>query len=70
LVVAHYLDLHWVISPALHPRGPTLTWLDVLCLVSLLSATTLAALVRFERSASVPTNDPLFDESLSYGGVP
>jgi hypothetical protein len=70
LVVAHYVDLHWVIAPVIHPAGPKLHWLDVVCLVSVMSATTLAATIRFEHSASVPRNDPLFEKGLSYGGVP
>ncbi len=70
LVLAHYADVHLMLTPAARPDGPELTALDVAAFVAVGSAAALVALIRFRRLPPVPSRDPYLEEALVYRGVP
>src|SRR5262249_19632039 len=70
LAIAHYVDLHFLLTVAARPRGPSLTALDVAAVVALAGSTALVALRRFRRRSALPLRDPFYAESLTYRGVP
>ncbi|HVS01782.1 MAG TPA: quinol:cytochrome C oxidoreductase [Thermoanaerobaculia bacterium] len=68
LLVMHWLDLYWLVMPALH-EDPAFHLLDPLCLLAVggLFTATLAALLR--RPALVPIQDPRLAESMAFENV-
>jgi hypothetical protein len=69
LLVMHYLDLYWMIQPALVPqnvRGPALRWLwvDASALLAIGSLSALRVLGAMSRAAMFPMRDPRLHESL------
>ena len=66
VLAAHALDLYWLVMPAVHPAGPTLSPLDVLAWLGVggLFTANLGLLLR--RPALVPVGDPRLPESLSF----
>ncbi len=66
LVLAHAVDIHYLVLPALHPRGPMVHWLDVVALAAVASTTVLLAELRGRHVHSVPVKDPLRERGLNY----
>jgi hypothetical protein len=70
LLVAHYVDMYWLIMPTLHPDGVHLAWRDVLALTSALAVVSGAAASfsawRFARVPSVPRRDTALVDSLRF----
>ncbi len=66
LLAAHWLDLYWLVMPAVHPEGVALSLLDLLAFLGVggLFAAALGWLLR--RPAAVPVGDPRLPESLSF----
>jgi hypothetical protein len=66
LLAAHWLDLYWLVMPAVHPEGVAPSLLDLLAFLGVggLFAAALGWLLR--RPAAVPVGDPRLPESLSF----
>lgn len=66
LLVVHYLDLYWLVMPAVHPEGfaPRLTDLTAWIGATALFFAAFCWLAR--RPAMVPVGDPRLPESLSF----
>jgi hypothetical protein len=66
VLVFHYLDVYWLIMPALDPEGVRLDWLDV----SLLAAVVLAACASIAHTCGsrplIPIGDPNLSRSIAF----
>lgn len=69
LIAAHYLDVYWLVMPALTPEGPSLHWLDVAALVLVAGAAVSFGLWRAQGRSLVPTGDPQLAFSARYEGT-
>jgi hypothetical protein len=66
ILVFHYIDLYWLIMPALRPEGVEPNWLDVSLLLTLVF-TCGAVFARAGRSRPpIPTGDPRLAESIAF----
>jgi hypothetical protein len=65
LVVAHYLDVYWVVLPQLHAAFHP-HWLDVAALLFVGGASTLSAILRARGEPSMPQGDPRLQAGLDY----
>jgi hypothetical protein len=69
LLVMHYLDLYWLVMPALHPRGVSPHWLDLAALAGIGGmVTALAAWRQYGRSL-LSEGHPRMDHALRYRSV-
>jgi len=66
LLVMHYLDLYWVVVPALHPDGVRAHPLDLAALVGAAGTTFAFGTVLLRRAPLVPTGDPRLGRSLEF----
>jgi hypothetical protein len=65
LVTAHYLDMHWVVLPELHPAWHP-HWLDVGALLFVGGASVLVTILRAGAEPSMPIGDPRLQAGLHY----
>jgi hypothetical protein len=69
ILVVHYVDVYWVMMPALR-HDPTVGiaphWTDLTALVGVGAAATAFVLWRMRGRAAVPVGDPYLEESLRY----
>ena len=64
ILVVRVVDLFWLIAPAFHPQGVSVSWLDVVLPISL-GAVWLGCFFRQLRGRPIlPVHDPEFDEVL------
>jgi hypothetical protein len=69
LLLVHYVDVYWLVLPALHPEGPRPHWLDAAALVGV-GGIALAATASLLRGvAPVPRGAPGLAASLRYTSV-
>lgn len=66
LLVIHYVDLHWIVMPTLHPTGFRPHWLDVVTLLGVGGAALAFGVLSLRGKAIAPGNDPAFAASLRY----
>lgn len=66
LLVMHYVDLHWVVMPTLHPEAFSPHWLDVAALVGVLGAMLALGTYLLRGHPIVPQNDPALEKGRSY----
>lgn len=66
LLLVHWVDVHWVVMPLVHPDGPAPSWLDVTAFVGVGAAFLAALVFRMRGAATVPVRDPYLEESLRY----
>lgn len=66
LLVMHYLDLYWLVMPALADDGFGLHPLDLLTLAGVLGLFVAALGLLMRRPALVPLRDPRLAESMSF----
>ncbi len=66
LVVAHFIDIYWLIMPTLHPEGVRLHWLDIAAPVAVAGGAVSFAAWRFAAAPAVPEQDPALADSLSF----
>jgi hypothetical protein len=62
----HYVDMYWLVMPALNGRGVTFQWLDVAVLISLLSISGAIVARACASRPLVPIGDPRLKESLAF----
>lgn len=65
VLAAHYLDVHWLVMPAVRPRAP-FHWLDLAALLAVGGACTAFSATRLRGRAIVPLNDPELPRALRY----
>lgn len=66
VVAMHYLDLYWVVLPALHPEGFRPHWLDLAALFGVGGVATGFGVWRLRSAPAVPVGDPGLEHSLEY----
>lgn len=66
LLVMHYLDLYWLVTPGLHPEGVAPNVLDVTALIGSAGVFAAAFGWSMRRQALVPLRDPRLPESLLF----
>jgi hypothetical protein len=66
LLVAHYLDVHWLVVPTARPRGPVYAWVDLAALLALGGVTFAFAWVRMRGLFTVPVHDSRLSQALRY----
>ena len=66
LLVFHYIDMYWLIMPALFPMGPEPSWMDLGALLLVTGACLTLGAWRAQRVGRVVQNDPQLIESLTY----
>jgi hypothetical protein len=65
LVLAHYVDVYWVVLPQVAP-APRPHWVDLGTLLFVGGACALVAVARAGTEAEVPTRDPAVARGLAY----
>src|SRR5690625_5302144 len=66
LVIAmHIIELHWIVMPAIHTEGFSISWLDITTLLGLGGIFMGLFFNSFNKHQIVPVNDPTLNESLS-----
>jgi hypothetical protein len=63
--VAHYLDVHWLVTPTFRPNMPY-HWLDLAALLAVGGACTAFSLSRLRGHAVVPVHDPALPRAIAY----
>lgn len=66
ILIVHYVDLHWIVMPALHPDGWAPHWTDLAALLALGGLGVAGGLWLLRGHALVPRSDPRLAESLRY----
>lgn len=67
LLLAHYLDVYWLVMPVYGP--PSLHWLDLSALALVGGACTLAAAIRYRGRPLFASGDPSWEQALRYRGT-
>lgn len=68
LLVAHWLDMYWLVVPVHAPTGPSFHWLDPSTMLVVIGASGLFSMWRMGGAPLVPESDPWLSESLRYKG--
>jgi hypothetical protein len=64
ILIARVVDLFWLVAPEFHRQGVSVSWLDILLLLSL-SAVWLGCFIwQLRGRAILPVHDPQFEEAL------
>jgi hypothetical protein len=66
VLLAHWVDLYWLVMPQLDPAGPRLSLWDLTAFVGVGGAAVAFTVLRMRGSAPVPVRDPYLEESLRY----
>lgn len=66
LLFAHYVDVYWLLMPALAPSGWRPHWLDLAALLAVCGPVGSLAAWRFRRAPPLPLNDPSLADALRY----
>jgi hypothetical protein len=65
-LLAHWVDMYWLIMPQLDPGGPRPSLWDLTALVGVGGVAVAFTLYRMRGFAAVPVGDPYLDDSLRY----
>ena len=66
LAVLHYVDVYWLVMPALDRAGPRPHWLDCAAFVAVAGTCTTWVRVRTRRESPIASGDPRLGESLAF----
>lgn len=66
LLVAHYVDVYWLILPAHDLGGPDFRWLDVAAFLAVGGACLAYGALRARNVPAMPVNDPRLEQSLEF----
>jgi hypothetical protein len=66
LLVVHYVDVYWVMMPALHHDGPRPHFTDLTALLGVGAAAVAFVVWRMRGRAAMPVGDPYLEDSLRY----
>ncbi len=64
LLVMHYIDLHWIVMPMLHPEGFVLHWMDVTTFLAVGGFFIAKFWYTFSGHPLVPVGDPKLEQSI------
>lgn len=70
VLVAHYVDVYWLVMPNLTPSAIAVHWLDLAALLGIFGALGLLSLFLFRNRSPVADTDPFFHQSLRYQSWP
>lgn len=65
IVVMHFIEVFWIVTPALHEAGISVHWLDITLLLAFAGLFFGLFFQKFKSNSMVPKNDPLLAESLN-----
>jgi hypothetical protein len=68
LLAAHYLDVYWLVMPALHKDGSRPHWLDFAALLFVVGASLAFGIWRARGTALIPYRDQQLAVSIAYEG--
>lgn len=66
LVVLHYVDVYWLVMPALDRAGPRPHWLDLAAFVAVAGACATWVRVKTRGESRIPAGDPRLGQSLAF----
>lgn len=66
LVLMHVFDVYWLVLPAFHPAGFTVSWIDLAALLMVGGLATSYAAYRVRDGVALPVNDPYLPQAVSY----
>ena len=66
LLVIHYLDIYWLVLPALHPHGAAPHWLNLAALAGVAGVTVAFASWRMRGVSLLAEGDPRLAEGIAY----
>jgi hypothetical protein len=66
VLLAHWVDMEWLVMPAVRPNGPAIHWMDVAALICIAGASLAYGAFRLRGRCVVPKNDPALDDAFRY----
>ena len=66
ILLVHYLDIYWLVMPALAPNSTPAQWTDLAAFVGVGGIAVAFALWRLRGRFTVPVRDPYLADSLRY----
>jgi hypothetical protein len=69
LIIAHWIDMEWLVMPVMRPLGPVVHWVDFAAWISLSGAAVAYAAFRLRNRSLVPKNDPALEAAFRYESV-
>lgn len=69
VLLGHWIDMEWLVMPAVRPMGPAIHWLDVAALICIGGASLAYGAFRLRGHCIVPKNDPALDAAYRYESV-
>ncbi|MBK9258978.1 MAG: hypothetical protein IPM54_04005 [Polyangiaceae bacterium] len=66
VLLAHWVDMEWLVMPAVRPMGPVIHWTDVAAFVCLGGAAFAFGAYRLRGHSIFPKNDPAIDAAFRY----
>jgi hypothetical protein len=66
VLVAHWVDMQWLVMPAVRPAGPMIHWTDVAAAVCLGGAAVAYGAFRLRGQSIIPKNDPSLESAFRY----
>jgi hypothetical protein len=69
LLVAHYIDVEWLVMPSLRPFGAVYSWIDLGAIFFVGGVTVVYATLRLRGLSLVPIHDPSLPRALRYESV-
>jgi hypothetical protein len=64
ILIARVVDLFWLVAPEFHRQGVSVSWLDILLLLSLCAIWLGCFIWQLRGRAILPVHDPQFEEAL------
>jgi len=65
ILFMHWVDLYWIVMPALHHHDVHLSWIDLTAFIGIGGIFTGLFFVQLEKHALVPVNDPKLEASIN-----
>lgn len=65
IVVMHFIEVFYIVTPALHEAGVSIHWLDITLLLAFAGLFFGLFFQKFKSNSMIPKNDPLLAESLN-----
>jgi len=66
IILAHYVDIYWVVMPPLSPQGPRPSWMDLAALIGVGGVAIAYVVSRLRGHPLLPARDPNLGDSLRY----
>jgi hypothetical protein len=66
LLLMHYVDLYWIVMPALHPAGIAPHWLDLAAMLAMFGVCLLCGGLAQRRRSLLDASDPLLETGIHY----